>query len=235
MAHDVLVIEDEPGLGNLVGPHLMEIDCRVKLAFDGETGLAAARTKTYDLVILDLVSSGKNGLEICRRLRSHADYPPILILSSRRSEMERILALEMGADDYVTKPFSVLELVARVKAIFRRVNAIRSEFAESKIVLKVGGMIIDADKRSVTLDDRSVNLTAKEFELLHHLARNPGRVYTREQLLGHVWGYDHAGYEHTVNSHVNRLRGKIERDPTNPIYVRTVWGVGYKFSDQIAA
>ena len=235
MAHDVLVIEDEPGLGNLVGPHLTEIDCRVKLAFDGEAGLAAARAKTYDLVILDLVSGRKNGLEICRRLRSHADYPPILILSSHRSEMERILALEMGADDYVTKPFSVLELVARVKAIFRRVNAIRSEFAESKIVLKVGGMIIDSDKRSVTLDDRSVELTAKEFELLHHLARNPGRVYTREQLLDHVWGYDHAGYEHTVNSHVNRLRGKIERDPTNPVYVRTVWGVGYKFSEHIAA
>ena len=235
MAKDVLVIEDEPGLRNLVGPHLAAIDCRVKLAFDGETGLAAARVKTYDLVILDLVSGGKNGLEICRRLRSHADYPPILILSSHRSEMERILALEMGADDYVTKPFSVLELIARVNAIFRRVNAVRSAFAEPKSVLKVAGMTIDADKRSVTLNNRSVDLTAKEFELLHHLARNPGRVYTREQLLDHVWGYDHAGYEHTVNSHVNRLRGKIERDPTNPIYVRTVWGVGYKFSDQLAA
>jgi DNA-binding response OmpR family regulator len=230
----VLVIEDEPELANLVKSHLMEINCRVRLTFDGKTGLAAAQTKTYDLVILDLMSGGKNGLEICRRLRSHADYPPILILSSGRSEVERILGLEMGADDYVTKPFSILELVARVKAIFRRVTAIRGEFSKSKIV-KAGGMIIDSDKRSVTLDDRTVDLTAKEFELLHHLARNPGRVYTREQLLDHLWGYDHAGYEHTVNSHVNRLRGKIERDPTNPVYVRTVWGVGYKFSDQVAA
>jgi DNA-binding response OmpR family regulator len=115
------------------------------------------------------------------------------------------------------------------------VNAIRNDFTKSKLVLKAGGMIIDSDKRSVTLGDRPIDLTAKEFELLHHLPRNPGRVYTRGQLLDHVWGYDHAGYEHTVNSHVNRLRGKIERDPTNPIYVRTVWGVGYKFSDQVAA
>jgi DNA-binding response OmpR family regulator len=231
----VLMIEDEPELAGLIKSHLIEINCRVKLASDGNSGLAAARAKTYDLVILDLMSGGKNGLEICRRLRSHADYAPILLLSSGRSERERILGLEMGADDYVTKPFSVLELLARVKAIFRRVNAIRNDFTKSKLVLKAGGMIIDSDKRSVTLGDRPIDLTAKEFELLHHLPRNPGRVYTRGQLLDHVWGYDHAGYEHTVNSHVNRLRGKIERDPTNPIYVRTVWGVGYKFSDQVAA
>ena len=235
MAHDVLVIADERELANLVEPHLIDINCRVRLAFDGEAGLAAAQVKAYDLVILDLVSGAKNGLEICRRLRSQAHYPPILMLSSRQSEIERILGLEMGADDYLTKPFSIFELVARVKAIFRRVTAIRNESVKSKIVLKAGGMIIDSEKRSVTLDDRSVDLTAKEFELLHHLARNPGRVYTREQLLDHVWGYEHAGYEHTVNSHVNRLRGKIERDPTNPVYVRTVWGVGYKFSDDIAA
>jgi two-component system OmpR family response regulator len=235
MTHEVLVIEDDPELARLIKTHLAEIDCRVKIVFDGKAGLAAAEAKTYDLVILDLMQRGKDGLEICRRLRARADYPPIVMLSSRGSEIERIIGLEMGADDYVTKPFNIFELMARVKGIFRRVSAIKSEFTKAKIVVKAGGMIIDSDKRSVILDNRSIDLTAKEFALLHHLAQNPGRVYTREQILDLVWGYNHAGYEHTVNSHVNRLRGKIERDPTNPVYVRTVWGVGYKFSEDVAA
>jgi DNA-binding response OmpR family regulator len=149
--------------------------------------------------------------------------------------MERILGLEMGADDYVAKPFSVLELLARVKAIFRRVNAIRAEMSSVKAVVKAGGITIDPERRSVVLDGRPLELTAKEFELLHYLAQNPGRVYTREQLLDFVWGYNHSGYEHTVNSHVNRLRGKIEKDPTNPVFVRTVWGVGYKFAEDAEA
>jgi two-component system, OmpR family, alkaline phosphatase synthesis response regulator PhoP len=235
MSRKVLVIEDEPELATLIKSHLAEMDCRVKLAFDSKTGLAAAEAKTYDLVILDLMRGGKDGLEICRRLRARSDYPPIVMLSSRGSEMERIIALEMGADDYVTKPFNIFELMARVKGIFRRVNAIRSEFTKAKLVVRAGGMIIDSDKRSVVLDNRSIDLTAKEFALLLHLAQSPGRVYTREQILDFVWGYNHAGYEHTVNSHVNRLRGKIERDPTNPVFVRTVWGVGYKFSEDVAA
>ena len=235
MTNNVLVIEDDPGLASLIKSHLIEIDCRVKLAFDGKVGLAEAEASNYDLVILDLTARGENNLEICRRLRSNLHYPPILMLSSRSSEMERILGLEMGADDYVTKPFSVLELLARIKAIFRRVSAIRTELTKAKGIVIAGKMVIDSDKRSVILDDQPVDLTAKEFELLHYLARNPGRVYTREQLLDFVWGYNHVGYEHTVNSHVNRLRGKIEKDPTNPIYVRTVWGVGYKFSEDIDA
>jgi two-component system, OmpR family, response regulator len=141
----------------------------------------------------------------------------------------------MGADDYVAKPFSVLELLARVKAIFRRVSAIRAEMSSVKAVVKAGGITIDPERRSVVLDGRPLELTAKEFELLHYLAQNPGRVYTREQLLDFVWGYNHSGYEHTVNSHVNRLRGKIEKDPTNPVFVRTVWGVGYKFAEDAEA
>ena len=233
MTNNVLVIEDGPGSAILLKPHLLEVGCRVKLACDAKAGLAEAEKNRYDLVILDLMTRGENGLDICRRLRSKSYYPPILILSSRASEMERILGLEMGADDFVVKPFSVLELLARIKAIFRRTNAIRTEMTSAKAVVKAGGMTIDPDKRSVIVDGRPMDLTAKEFELLHHLAQNPGRVYTREQLLDFVWGYNHAGYEHTVNSHVNRLRAKIESDPANPVFVRTVWGVGYKFSESV--
>jgi DNA-binding response OmpR family regulator len=233
MTNKVLVIEDHVELADLVKLHLTDIDCRVKLEFDGLAGLTEARANKYDLIILDLMLPGENGLEICRRLRSSADYTPILMLTSRASELERILGLEMGADDYLTKPFSVLELLARVKAIFRRIKAITIDSVKAKTILKAGGMVIDSDRRSVTLKDRSVELTVKEFELLLHLAQNPGRVYTREQLLDFVWGYNHVGYQHTVNSHINRLRGKIEDDPANPIYIRTVWGVGYKFSEDL--
>jgi DNA-binding response OmpR family regulator len=233
MTNSVLVIEDGSGSAIQLKTHLLEIDCCVKLACNARAGLAEAENNRYDLVILDMMTRGGNGLDVCRRLRSKSYYPPILILSSRASEMERILGLEMGADDFVAKPFSILELLARIKAIFRRTNAIRTEMTNAKAVVNAGGMTIDPDKRLVVVDGRPIDLTAKEFELLHHLAQNPGRVYTREQLLDFVWGYNHAGYEHTVNSHVNRLRGKIERDPANPVYVRTVWGVGYKFSEII--
>jgi DNA-binding response OmpR family regulator len=235
MTNNVLVIEDGSGSASHLKPHLIELDCRVKFACDPKAGLVEAENKRYDLVILDIASRGGNGLDICRRLRSRSYYPPILILSSRASEMERILGLEMGADDYVAKPFSVLELLARVKAIFRRVSAIRAEMSSVKAVVTAGGITIDPERRSVVLDGRPLELTAKEFELLHYLAQNPGRVYTREQLLDFVWGYNHSGYEHTVNSHVNRLRGKIEKDPTNPVFVRTVWGVGYKFAEDAEA
>jgi DNA-binding response OmpR family regulator len=229
--HRVLVIEDEREIAELIKLHLADIDCRAKLAFDGAAGLSDAEANEYDLIILDLMLPGENGLEICRRLRVRADYTPILMLTSRVSELDRVLGLELGADDYLTKPFSVLELQARVKAIFRRVKAIATGSMNSNAVVRAGDMIIDAERRSVALAGRAIDLTAKEFDLLLHLAQNPGRVYTREQLLDFVWGYNHSGYQHTVNSHINRLRGKIEKDPANPVYVRTVWGVGYKFSE----
>jgi DNA-binding response OmpR family regulator len=231
MSYKVLVIEDQREIANLVKLHLHDIDCQVKLAFDGTAGLADAEANHYDLIILDLMLPGENGLEICRRLRARADYTPILMLTSRASELDRVLGLEMGADDYLTKPFSVLELLARVKAIFRRVKAVAAGTMNATAIVQAGGMVIDVNKRLVTLDGNSIELTAKEFDLLLHLAQNPGRVYTREQLLDFVWGYNHSGYEHTVNSHINRLRSKIERDPGHPVYVRTVWGVGYKFSE----
>ena len=211
--------------------HVQDIDCRAKVAFDGTTGLADAGANNYDLIILDVMLPGESGLDICRRLRARADYTPILMLTAKSSELERVLGLELGADDYLTKPFSVLELQARVKAIFRRVKAVANGGMNSNTLVRAGHMLIDADKRSVSLRGREVDLTAKEFDLLLHLAQNPGRAYTRQQLLDFVWGYNHCGYQHTVNSHINRLRGKIETDPVNPLYIRTVWGVGYKFSE----
>jgi DNA-binding response OmpR family regulator len=233
MSYKVLVIEDQREIAHLVKLHLHDIDCQAKLAFDGSAGLADAEANHYDLIILDLMLPGENGLEICRRLRARANYTPILMLTSRASELDRVLGLEMGADDYLTKPFSILELLARVKAIFRRVKAVAAGTMNATAVVQAGGMVIDVHKRLVTLHGNAIELTAKEFDLLLHLAQNPGRVYTREQLLDFVWGYNHCGYEHTVNSHINRLRGKIEQDPGNPVYVRTVWGVGYKFSETV--
>jgi DNA-binding response OmpR family regulator len=227
----VLVIEDQKDIAKLVGMHLKDNDCQVKLVHDGGSGLAEAEAKNYDLIILDLMLPGMDGLEICRRLRGRANYTPILMLTSKSSELDRVLGLEMGADDYLTKPFSVMELIARVKAIFRRVDAIASREVKARQQLEYGELAIDVERRAVSLRGAAIDLTAKEFDLLLHLAQNPGRVYTRTQLLDQVWGYSHSGYEHTVNSHMNRLRAKLETDPANPRYVLTVWGVGYKFND----
>jgi DNA-binding response OmpR family regulator len=175
---------------------------------------------------------GVDGLEICRRLRNRGGYTPILMLTSKSSELDRVLGLEMGADDYVTKPFSIRELLARVKAIFRRVEELKSEKKKGPpALIKSGELAVDVQKRHVTMKGKTVELTAKEFDLLCHFARHPGRVFTRSQLLDSVWGYGHDGYEHTVNSHINRLRAKIEDNPAQPKYVLTVWGVGYKFTD----
>jgi DNA-binding response OmpR family regulator len=175
---------------------------------------------------------GVDGLEICRRLRQETDYLPILMLTAKSSEIDRIVGLELGADDYLTKPFSVRELVARVKAIFRRIGAVTlREDDKTSPKIGIGDLVIEADKRKVILDGRQITLTAKEYDLLYHFASHPGRVYTRTQLLDQVWGYGYEGYEHTVNSHINRLRGKIEADPASPRYVLTVWGVGYRFAE----
>ena len=235
MPYKVLVVEDHREIADLVKLHLADIDCRTKLAFDSATALADASANNYDLIILDLMLPGEGGLEICKRLRARADYTPILMLTARTSELDRVLGLELGADDYLTKPFSILELQARVKAIFRRVKAAAHGGMNSTSIVRAGEMLIDADKRSVQLLGRQVDLTAREFDLLLHLAQNPGRAYTRQQLLDFVWGYNHTGYQHTVNSHINRLRGKIETDPINPVYILTVWGVGYKFAEFVAA
>ena len=234
MTHQVLVVEADLDIAQLVRLHLQDLPCQVKLAADGIVGLAEAEAKDYDLIILDLKLPGLDGLEVCRRLRARGTYTPILMLTSKSSELDRVLGLEMGADDYLTKPFSVLELTARVKAILRRMNAVgrtRGDSDSSRLI-RAGELLIDLDRHSVSLAGAPVALTTREFDLLVHFAKHPGRVYTRDQLLDQVWGYQHSGYEHTVNSHINRLRAKIEGDPQNPEYIQTVWGVGYRFAEQ---
>jgi len=235
MAHKILVIEDSADIAELVALHLRDLGCEVKIAADGRTGYQLATGGRYDLVILDLMLPGLDGLEVCRRLRAGPDYTPILMLTAKSSELDRVSGLEIGADDYLTKPFSIRELVARVKAILRLTDRLGKEAPKSEPQIVVGDMAIDVERRTVTVGGRAVELTAKEFDLLVQFARNPGRVYTRQHLLDLVWGRGHLGYEHTVNSHINRLRGKIEANPANPRFVLTVWGVGYKFCDGLAA
>lgn len=232
MTRSVLIVEDDLDIAQLVQLHLRELNCNVSLALDGVAGLAEAESKRYDLIILDLMLPGMDGLEVCRRLRSKTNYTPILMLTSKSTELDRVLGLEMGADDYLTKPFSIMELVARVKAIFRRIDSLSSTNPQNALKpIAAVPLSINPEKRSVTLNGADVELTAKEFDLLLYFAQNPGRVYSRAQLLDHVWGYTHSGYEHTVNSHINRLRAKIEKNPNQPEFIQTVWGVGYKFSE----
>ena len=232
MSKRILIIEDNRDLAHLLESHLRDLAFQVDLSFDGTAGLAKADSDNYDLVILDLMLPGLDGVEICQRLRRKSSYVPMLMLTAKSSEMDRVVGLEVGADDYVTKPFSIRELLARVKAIFRRVDELPEGAKEAlPAVIRTGDLVIDPIKRSAHIAGRTLDLTVKEFDLLLHFARNPGKVYTRSQLLDIVWGYGHEGYEHTVNSHINRLRAKIEEDPAHPAYVLTVWGVGYKFID----
>jgi DNA-binding response OmpR family regulator len=232
MPRKILVVEDNDDLAHLLKIHLQDLSYEVELAFDGDTGLSKAESGEYDLVILDIMLPGTDGLEICRRLRSKDSYTPILMLTSKSSELDRVLGLEMGADDYVTKPFSIRELLARVKAIFRRIDKLKSDQQNGKLTfIKAGELFIDPQKRYVKVEGKIVDLTAKEYDLLYYFAQHPGRVFQRSQLLDRVWGYGHDGYEHTVNSHINRLRAKIEKNPAQPQYILTVWGVGYKFAE----
>lgn len=191
-----------------------------------------ATSEHWSLVILDLRLPGPDGLEICRAIRRDRPYQPVLMLTAMTSELDRVLGLETGTDDYLTKPFSVLELVARVRAIFRRIESLQQQTADNGAgtTVSIGKMTIDPSRREVTVDGRAIELTAREFDLLDYFARHPGRVFRRSDLLDKVWGYGHEGYEHTVNSHINRLPAKIEDNPSKPEIIVTVWGVGYKFS-----
>ena len=227
----ILLIEDNPDICELVSLHLRDMGYSVEVEMDGDKGLLRAVSGEFQLIILDLMLPGMNGLEICTRLRAELSFIPILMLTAKSSEVDRIVGLETGADDYLIKPFSIHELLARVKALFRRVEVLssRPQPADKRIVY--GKLAIDLEKRDVRISGVGVELTAKEFDLLAQFAANPGKVYSRKQLLDLVWGYQHDGYEHTVNSHINRLRGKIEPDRNNPQFLLTVWGVGYKFND----
>jgi two-component system OmpR family response regulator len=234
MNHKVLIVEDNLEIANLIQLHLKDIHCDADIAVDGAHGLACFDGGDYQLVILDLMLPVIDGLEVCKRLRSQARYVPIIMLTSKSSELDRVLGLEMGADDYITKPFSLPELVARVKAQFRRMEAMRSAPTKPDLArLEFADLVIETDKHRVLLADNKIELTAKEFDLLLHFASHPGHVYSRSELLDKVWNYRYEGYEHTVNSHINRLRNKIEADPAKPRYILTVWGVGYKFNDEL--
>jgi len=227
----ILLIEDDKDISHLVALHLEDEGYDVEVSSDGESGLPKALSGRFHLIVLDLMLPGMGGMEICKKIRATSNYTPILMLTAKTSELDRVLGLEVGADDYLTKPFSVRELVARVKAILRRIDVMKAESESESDTVVRGDMVIDREKRNVSLNGNQVSLTAKEFDLLNHFASHPGRVYTRTQLLDQVWGYGYEGYEHTVNSHINRLRGKIENDPSHPKYILTVWGVGYKFVD----
>jgi DNA-binding response OmpR family regulator len=226
----ILLVEDDPDLSKLAALHLRDEGWDVELESDGARAADRLSRDRFDLIVLDLMLPGVDGLEICRRLRAAENYTPLIILTAKSSEVDRVLGLELGADDYLTKPVSLRELVARVKAALRRSQqwlAVSEQAADDAIAH--GPLRIDPRRREVLWDGKSLELTAKEFDLLLHFARNPGRVFTRSELLEDVWGYGFDGYEHTVNSHINRLRRKVEQDPADPHLVRTVWGVGYKF------
>ena len=230
MNHCVLIVEDNVEIAKLVKLHLNDISCSADIAADGEMALNMFEKNQYELVILDLMLPELNGTEVCKRIREENKLIPIIMLTSKSTEIDRVLGLEIGADDYVTKPFSIPELMARVKAQFRRLDVLKTPQQQSNI--KFGQLSIHIEKRQVVLRDERLDLTAKEFDLLLYFAKHPGRVFSRMELLSQVWGYQYEGYEHTVNSHINRLRAKIESDPAKPQYILTVWGVGYKFNEE---
>lgn len=228
----VLIIEDDKEISDLLEIHLKDIDCKVTKEYNGLTGLNNIKYENYDLIVLDVMLPGMDGLQVCKETRKAGILTPILMLTSRSEEIDKVLGLELGADDYLTKPFSIREFIARVKAIFRRTEII-IEAEKSRTDLHYRDLVIEISTHMVLIDKRRIELTPKEFDLLYLLASHPGRVYSRENLLNIVWGYQHKGYEHTVNSNINRLRRKIERDASSPQYILTSWGSGYRFNEQI--
>ena len=230
MTRHVLVIEDDADIAMLARRHLEDLSCRVNVACDGVSGLHEAQYGGYDLIILDLTLPGIDGVEIAHRLRTASNDTPILMLTARAGERERMRGLESGADDYLAKPFAILELQARVNAIFLRMTASHSATPQEPAVICVGDLTIDPSHRVVTLRGAPVTLSRNELDLLLHLARNPGRAHSRAELLQALWGPGHEGCEYAFNRHLNRLRSKIEDDLANPRYVLSVRGTGYMFT-----
>ena len=230
----ILVVEDDKNIVELLSIHLKDLHCQVDYAFDGKEGLKKAMTGKFDLIILDLMLPEMNGMDVCRKLRTEKIKTPILMLTAKSEEIDKVLGLETGADDYMTKPFGIREFLARVKAILRRTELMQeaNEKQQNKL-LTFQDLTIDIEKRKVLLHDKRIELSPKEFEILGLLASNPGKSYNRSRILNLVWGYDFEGYEHTVNSHINRLRAKIEPDMSKPTYILTAWGVGYRFNEDL--
>ncbi|MFK7807080.1 MAG: response regulator transcription factor [Saprospiraceae bacterium] len=230
----VLIVEDDRDIVELLKIHLKDLECDCDVAYDGQIGLEKALKNNYELLILDVMLPRKDGMEICREVRAANARVPILMLTAKSEEIDKVLGLEMGADDYLTKPFSIREFIARVKAIFRRMEMMNANAQKAgNTLLEFGNLAVDIDKRKVTLEDKRIDLSPKEFELLSLLASNPGKSYDRAKILNLVWGYDFEGYEHTVNSHINRLRSKIEPNIQEPTYILTTWGVGYRFNEEL--
>ena len=227
MAKKVLVVDDEKlivkGIRFSLEQDGMEVDC----AYDGEKALECAKNKEYDMILLDLMLPKMNGLEVCQQIREFSDVP-IIMLTAKGEDKDKILGLEYGADDYITKPFNILEVKARIKAIMRRAGKNATQETKAKVV-EVGELRLDCESRRVFIGTREINLTAKEFDVLELLVFNPNKVYSRENLLNIVWGYEYPGDVRTVDVHIRRLREKIESNPSEPKYVHTKWGVGYYF------
>ena len=228
MANKILVVDDEKNIVKGIKFSLEQDGIEVEVAYDGEEALAAAKNSSFDLIILDVMLPKLDGLEVCRSVREFS-MTPIIMLTAKSEDMDKIMGLEYGADDYITKPFNILELKARIKAIMRRSNKKNGKGQTEKSVHTVRGLEIEVDSRRVNISGKEVNLTAKEFDLLELLMENAERVYTREELLNTVWGYDYPGDVRTVDVHVRRLREKIEDAPSDPKYIHTKWGVGYYF------
>ncbi len=233
-AFSLLIAEDQADIRELLTLNLRQAGYDVTAVVDGAAALAAQLDQPRDLLVLDLMMPGLDGLEVCKALRARGSAAPILMLTAKSTELDRVLGLELGADDYLTKPFSLPELLARVKALLRRSELVRraqAQPAPAGDLLRNGELRISPAKREVSLRGQLLDLTALEFDLLLHFARHPGQVFSRGQLLDSVWGYSHDGYEHTVTSHINRLRAKMERDPMRPEYILTLRGAGYKMRE----
>lgn len=227
MSKRVLVVDDEKLIVKGIRFSLEQDGMEVDVAYDGEEAIRLAKENSYDMLLLDVMLPKHDGFEVCQTIREFSDVP-IIMLTAKGDDMDKILGLEYGADDYITKPFNILEVKARIKAIMRRTGKRNGEREGRKLLLK-GDMEIDCESRRVTIGDREINLTAKEFDLLELLAMNPNKVYSRENLLNIVWGYEYPGDARTVDVHIRRLREKIETNPSDPKYVYTKWGVGYYF------
>ena len=228
----VLIIEDDKDISELISIHLTDMEFEVDKAFDGKEGLMKAKNNLYKMILLDVRLPGMDGFEICKRLRMEKNPTPILMVTSKAEEIDKVLGLEIGADDYITKPFSIRELMARVKAMIRRTEMTTQQPTDDQnLEITCDGLYINVALRIVEVHGKRMELSPKEFDLLVLLASNPGKTYTRMQLLNQVWGYEFDGFEHTVNSHINRLRSKIERNMNEPEFILTTWGVGYKFRE----
>jgi len=228
----VLIVEDDSEISKILSVNIEDLGLRTVISDNGKEGLKEALSGQFALIILDIMVPLLDGISLLRELRKVDVHTPVLMLTARDSELDRVLGLELGADDYMSKPFSIREMTARVKALLRRSRLSEERSDDRENLLSIGPLTLDPLKRKAILKGENVELTVKEFDLLSLFMKNPGRAYSRSDLLNLIWGYQFEGYEHTVNTHINRLRAKIENDPGQPEFLKTVWGVGYRFADE---